>query len=65
MSDNHRNMVCVSGPGYVGLFLAATFAEKLPVVGFGIDQTRIDELAGGHESTLEVDDGKMLSTSLR
>ena len=47
MSENHRNMVCVIGLGYVGLPLAVVFAEKMPVVGFDIDQTRIDELTGG------------------
>ena len=56
MSENHRNMVCVVGLGYVGLPLAVAFAEKISVVGFDIDQSRIDELTAGHDSTLEVDD---------
>jgi len=46
----------VIGLGYVGLPLAVEFAKKIPVVGFDINQARIDELAKGHDSTLEVED---------
>lgn len=46
----------VIGLGYVGLPLAVEFAKKFPVVGFDINQARIDELAKGHDSTLEVED---------
>lgn len=37
MSENHQNMVCVIGLGYVGRPLAVAFAEKMPVVGYDID----------------------------
>lgn len=42
--------------GYVGLPLARLFATKYPVVGFDINQARINELNGGKDSTLEVAD---------
>lgn len=48
--------VCVIGLGYVGLPLAVAFAEKMPVVGFDINQERINELVVGHDRTLEVED---------
>lgn len=48
--------VCVIGLGYVGLPLAVAFAEKMPVVGFDINQERINELDLGHDRTLEIED---------
>ena len=50
------NKVCVIGLGYVGLPLAVAFAEKMSVVGFDINQERIDELEAGHDRTLEIED---------
>ncbi len=46
--------IAVIGLGYVGLPLAAAFAEKYPVVGFDIQQARIDELSQAHDRTLEL-----------
>lgn len=48
--------IAVIGLGYVGLPLARLFATKYPVVGFDINQTRVDSLKTGIDSTLEVDD---------
>lgn len=45
----------VIGLGYVGLPLARLFATKYPVVGFDINQKRIDELMKGEDHTLEVE----------
>lgn len=47
--------IAVVGLGYVGLPLARLFATKFPVVGFDINQSRIDELNSGTDSTLEVE----------
>ncbi|WP_018626109.1 nucleotide sugar dehydrogenase [Niabella aurantiaca] len=47
--------IAVIGLGYVGLPLARLFATKYPVVGFDINQRRIDELRGGKDLTLEVE----------
>jgi UDP-N-acetyl-D-galactosamine dehydrogenase len=52
MKKNHQ--IAVIGLGYVGLPLAVEFAKKFPVVGFDINQDRIDELNEGHDPTLEV-----------
>lgn len=51
--------VAVIGLGYVGLPLAVEFGKKRPVVGFDINQPRIDALKGGHDSTLEVNDDEL------
>lgn len=46
----------VIGLGYVGLPLARLFATKYPVVGFDINQSRVDELNSGKDGTLEVEE---------
>jgi UDP-N-acetyl-D-galactosamine dehydrogenase len=46
--------IAVIGLGYVGLPLARLFATKYPVVGFDINQHRINELNSGMDATLEV-----------
>ena len=52
---NEKIKIAVIGLGYVGLPLARLFATKYPVVGFDINQKRIDELRSGVDNTLEVD----------
>ncbi|WP_067149381.1 nucleotide sugar dehydrogenase [Pseudotamlana agarivorans] len=49
-----KDKIAVIGLGYVGLPLARLFATKYNVVGFDINQNRIDELSQGNDSTLEV-----------
>ena len=50
-----ENKIAVIGLGYVGLPLARLFATKYPVVGFDINQKRIEELNSGIDNTLEID----------
>ncbi len=45
--------IALIGLGYVGLPLAVEFGKKKEVVGFDINQGRIDELKNGRDSTLE------------
>jgi len=52
--------IAIIGLGYVGLPLAHAFAEKYDVVGFDINQDRIDELNGGHDRTLELTDAQLI-----
>jgi UDP-N-acetyl-D-galactosamine dehydrogenase len=51
--------IAVIGLGYVGLPLAAAFAEKYQVVGFDINQGRVNELKSGHDHTLELADDEL------
>ncbi|SFN39047.1 UDP-N-acetyl-D-galactosamine dehydrogenase [Algoriella xinjiangensis] len=53
---NQQLKITIIGLGYVGLPLARLFATKYPVLGFDINQIRIDELNQGNDSTLEVED---------
>lgn len=53
--------LAVVGLGYVGLPLAAEFGKKRPVVGFDINQARIEALQQGHDATLEVSDEELAS----
>lgn len=54
--------IAVIGLGYVGLPLARLFATKFPVLGFDINQKRIDELRSGKDLTLEVEDDILQAT---
>jgi UDP-N-acetyl-D-galactosamine dehydrogenase len=49
------------GLGYVGLPLAVEFAKHYPVIGFDINQHRIDSINKGHDDTLEVEDDNLQS----
>jgi len=54
-----KDKIAIIGLGYVGLPLAHAFAEKYEVVGFDINQSRIDELIQGHDRTLELSDAQL------
>ncbi|MGB3345588.1 MAG: nucleotide sugar dehydrogenase [Aequorivita sp.] len=56
--------IAVIGLGYVGLPLAAAFAEKYKVIGFDIDSERIKELRQGVDHTLELS-SEALQTALK
>ena len=45
--------IAIIGLGYVGLPLAVEFGKTRPVIGFDINQRRIDELKSGQDHTLE------------
>ena len=56
--------LAVIGLGYVGLPLAVEFGKHRPVMGFDINQPRIDALNAGRDATLEVDDAELASATL-
>jgi UDP-N-acetyl-D-galactosamine dehydrogenase len=47
------NKIAIIGLGYVGLPLAVEFGKKFHVLGFDINQIRVDELKKGIDRTLE------------
>ncbi len=47
--------IAIIGLGYVGLPLAIEFGKKYKVLGFDVNQTRIDELSLGNDRTHEAD----------
>jgi UDP-N-acetyl-D-galactosamine dehydrogenase len=48
-----KTQISIIGLGYVGLPLAIEFAKKYNVIGFDIDQSRIEELGLGIDRTFE------------
>jgi len=59
MSSNSK--IAVIGLGYVGLPLARLFATRYAVVGFDINQKRIEALNKGVDDTLEVEESVLQS----
>jgi UDP-N-acetyl-D-galactosamine dehydrogenase len=57
--------IAIIGLGYVGLPLARLFATKYSVVGFDINQSRVDELNSGIDNTLEIDQTLLNSVLLK
>ncbi len=55
--------IAVIGLGYVGLPLAVAFGKIGPVVGFDINQPRIDALRGGNDATQEVEPEDLAAAS--
>lgn len=53
--------IAVIGLGYVGLPLARLFATKYPVIGFDVNQQRVNEINKGIDRTLEVDEQVLLA----
>lgn len=53
--------IAIIGLGYVGLPLAAEFGKHRPVVGFDINETRINELKEGIDNTREVEASELSS----
>ena len=56
--------IAIIGLGYVGLPLAIEFGKKRKVIGFDINQSRINELEGGNDRTLEVETEELKSATL-
>jgi UDP-N-acetyl-D-galactosamine dehydrogenase len=52
--SSHTAKIGIIGLGYVGLPLAVEFGKKFTVIGFDINQERIDQLRNGIDKTLEV-----------
>lgn len=53
--------LAIIGLGYVGLPLAVEFGKKRTVIGFDINQKRIDELKAGNDFTLETTHEELIS----
>jgi len=56
---NAEHKITIIGLGYVGLPLAVEFAKKYQVIGFDINETRINELKQGVDKTLEVENDNL------
>jgi len=54
-----KKKIAIVGLGYVGFPLAHAFSNKYDVVGLDIDKSRIEELKGGYDRTLELDENQV------
>lgn len=57
--------IAIIGLGYVGLPLAAAFAEKYEVIGFDINHQRIEELKDHFDRTMEIDESILEKSTLQ
>ena len=55
--------IAIIGLGYVGLPLAVEFGKVLDVIGFDINQARIDELRSGIDRTLETTPEELMAAA--
>lgn len=64
MALDFEPKITVIGLGYVGLPLAIALARYFPVVGFDINETRIQELKAGHDRTNEIPEATLKASTL-
>jgi UDP-N-acetyl-D-galactosamine dehydrogenase len=60
-----EDKVAVVGLGYVGLPLAVHLADHFKVVGYDLNELRVQQLAAGHDTTMEVDAKRLEATSIQ
>lgn len=63
LTSVEERKLAVVGLGYVGLPLAVEFGKVRSVMGFDINEKRINELKRGHDSTLEVSEAELHEAS--
>lgn len=56
--------VALVGLGYVGLPIAVAFAKKADVIGFDVNQKKIERYRAGFDPTMEVGDDAVRSTTI-
>ena len=61
---DRKEKIAVVGLGYVGLPLAVAFAEKVKVVGFDLNEKKVDLYRKGIDATKEVGDDAIKKTSM-
>jgi len=59
-----KESICVVGLGYVGLPLAIAFARYFNVIGFDINQVRINELKAGIDRTRETTEEELKNSNI-
>lgn len=62
---SRKKPIAVVGLGYVGLPLAVAFAKQYDVIGFDINERRVEELKNGEDHTLEVPRERLAHVTLR
>lgn len=62
---SHQEKIALVGLGYVGMPIAVAFAKKVPVIGFDVNEAKIELYRSGIDPTHEVGDAAIRSTSVR
>ena len=62
---NKKESISLVGLGYVGLPIAIAFAKKVNVIGFDINQNKIDLYNKGIDKTMEVDNETLNNTTVK
>tara|TARA_Y100001935_G_C17300998_1_gene509232 strand:- start:765 stop:2033 length:1269 start_codon:yes stop_codon:yes gene_type:complete len=62
--DLNDKKIAIVGLGYVGLPLALEFSKHFSLVGFDINQKRLNELSIGFDRTKEVEKSKLLNSTI-
>ncbi len=65
MAFNEKPKIAVIGLGYVGLPLAIALARHFSVIGFDINERRINELKNGNDCTREIEDLTLKTTTMQ
>lgn len=60
-----KRKIAVVGLGYVGLPVAVAFGKQQEVVGFDINETRINELKNGYDCTNELNDEDLKKSNIK
>ena len=61
---NKEEKISVIGLGYVGIPLAVEFAKKVNVIGFDINEEKVNEYINGKDATKEVGDEALRNTTV-
>jgi UDP-N-acetyl-D-galactosamine dehydrogenase len=64
MIKNRQNKISVVGLGYVGMPIAVSFAKKADVIGFDINEEKIELYKNGLDPTKEVGDEALKKTTV-
>jgi UDP-N-acetyl-D-galactosamine dehydrogenase len=62
--DNRTAVIAVVGLGYVGLPLAAAFAEKYDTIGFDVNEDKVEKYKQGIDVTGEVGDARLKNAKI-
>ena len=61
---NNKEKVSVVGLGYVGMPLAVAFAQKVDVIGFDVNQEKIEQYKLGNDITNEVGNDRLKASKV-
>lgn len=60
-----KSKIAVIGLGYVGMPIAIAFARKAEVIGFDLNQKKVEQYQSGIDPTLEVGDEEISKTTMK